>query len=88
MWVSLQLGFVGFVGGGAYSGGFAEGAPTFGGIMHWLDNDDNVGGLKSCLKVDGGVGGLVSYLEAISVFGWVLLWLVQWFLGLDILYWA
>ncbi|KAK9934727.1 hypothetical protein M0R45_021861 [Rubus argutus] len=71
--VLLQLGFVGFVGGGTDSGGFAEGAPTFGGIVRWLDDDDDVGGLASYLEADGGAGGLVSYLEAISVFGWVLL---------------
>ena len=76
----------GFLVGGAVSGGCVEGAATFGGIVHWLD--DGIGGLASCLEADNGSGGLVSCLAAVGVSGWVLLGLVQWCVGVGLVFWA
>ncbi|KAK9901854.1 hypothetical protein M0R45_001913 [Rubus argutus] len=57
--VPLESVFMGIVGSGIDSGGFADGL--------WLDEVDNASGLASCLEVGGDVGGLVSRLAAVSV---------------------
>ncbi|KAK9944332.1 hypothetical protein M0R45_009905 [Rubus argutus] len=77
----LQSVFVGIVGGGVDSGGFDDG-------VLWLDKVDGVNGLASCLEASGGAGGLVSWLAAVNLFVWMLLGLVQWFLGLGLLFWT